>query len=306
MKEAVRSGRRANFYITENSFIDHYAREVGPVGIAVYHVLERHMNCETRSTWIGTARMAELLNLSQRTIQRTLKTLEDLKLIRILRTANMTTYVIVPVPPRPKTAAVIPLFDHIDNASFMNEEVADQEVPAAEATSMSPLATPLSYPPTLKSPVATIESHPATARSHIRDTRVAAYKEEQNSLDKTIEQDGKPSPLLQKSTRQIIAILGMPLTDSNCRMIEAALVAETDYTGQSLPEAAEFIAKSAIDDRARGIPINKFYFEDTKWRHSRATGGQNGKLSRAEQRKLDNLEVNARVKQRFRDLLGTP
>ncbi|MGB9489375.1 MAG: helix-turn-helix domain-containing protein, partial [Terriglobales bacterium] len=102
MREAVRSGRRANFYITENSFIDHYAREVGPVGIAVYHVLERHMNCETRSTWIGTAKMADLLNLSQRTIQRTLKTLEDLKLIRILRTEKLTTYVIVPVPPRAK------------------------------------------------------------------------------------------------------------------------------------------------------------------------------------------------------------
>ena len=300
MKEAVRSGRRANFYITENSFIDHYAREVGPVGIAVYHVLERHMNCETRSTWVGTARMAELLNLSQRTIQRTLKTLEDLKLIRIFRTANMTTYVIVPVPPRPKTATVIPLFDHIPDVSF-----ADEEVTTEQATHASSFATPLSFPATLKSPAATTASHIASSPSSTRDTRDTVYKEEQNLFDKTHEQDEQPSPALQKSARQMIAMLGLPVTDSNRRMIEAALIAETDYTGQSLPEAAELIAKAAISDRDRGIPINKFYFEDAKWRHSRASGGHNGRLSRAEQRKLDNLEVNARVKQRFRDLLGS-
>ena len=102
--------------------------------------------------------------------------------------------------------------------------------------------------------------------------------------------------------RQIIAMLGMPATDSNRRMIEAALIAETDYTGQSVEESAELIARAAIHDRECGIPINKFYFEDAKWRQAR---GQNGRPSRAEQRKLDNLEINARVKQRFRDLLGT-
>ena len=299
MKEAVRSGRRANFYITENSFIDHYAREVGPVGIAVYHVLERHMNCETRSTWIGTARMADLLNLSQRTIQRSLKTLDDLKLIRILRTANMTTYVIVPVPPRPKTATVIPLFDQIPDASFTDEELTTDK-----ATPTSSSASPLSFPTTPKSHATTTASHLASSPSSTGDTRVTAYKEEQNLFDKTHEQDEQPFPALQKSARQMIAMLGLPVTDSNRRMIEAALVAETDYTGQSLPEAAELIARAAICDRDRGIPINKFYFEDAKWRHSRSSGGHNGRHSRAEQRKLDNLEVNARVKQRFRDLLG--
>lgn len=296
MREAVRSGRKANFYITENSFIDHYAREVGPVGIAVYHVLERHMNCETRSTWIGTARMAELLNLSQRTIQRTLKILEDLKLIRILRTATMTTYVIVPVPPRAKHGA-IPLFDHIPDHTVPEEDAA-----ASEEAPVSPVATPLSHSATHRSPSTTSSSHAATIPSLARDTRDALYKEEQDLLNKTFDQDNKPSPVLQKSTRQIIAVLGMPATDSNRRMIEAALIAETDYTGQSVDESAELIAKAAIHDRERGIPINKFYFEDAKWRQAR---GQNVRLSRAEQRKIDNLEINARVKQRFRDLLGT-
>jgi helix-turn-helix protein len=296
MREAVRSGRRANFYITENSFIDHYAREVGPVGIAVYHVLERHMNCETRSTWIGTARMAELLNLSQRTIQRTIKTLEDLKLIRILRTATMTTYVIVPVPPRAKTGT-IPLFDHIHDQSTREDDVI-----TSKATPVSPTTTSLSHPATPTSSIATPTSHAATITSHTGDTCDATYKEEQNSLNKNFNQEDKPPAKVQKSTRQIVAMLGMPATDSNRRMIEAALVAETDYTGQSVEEAAELIAKAAIHDRENGVPINKFYFEDAKWRQAR---GQNGRLSRAEQRKLDNLEINARVKQRFRDLFGT-
>ncbi len=297
MREAVRSGRKANFYITENSFIDHYACEVGPVGIAVYHVLERHMNCETRSTWVGTARMAELLNLSQRTIQRTLKTLEDLKLIRILRTATMTTYVIVPVPPRAKQAT-IPLFDQIPDQGTIQEE----DATTSEATPVSPIATSLSHSTTRMSSSTTSSSHAATNPSLTRDTRDALYKEEQDLLNKTFDQDDKPSPALQKSMRQIIAMLGMPATDSNRRMIEAALVAETDYTGQSVEESAELIARAAIHDRECGIPINKFYFEDAKWRQAR---GQNGRPSRAEQRKLDNLEINARVKQRFRDLLGT-
>jgi Helix-turn-helix domain len=297
MREAVRSGRKANFYITENSFIDHYAREVGPVGIAVYHVLERHMNCETHSTWIGTAKMADLLNLSQRTIQRTLKTLEDLKLIRILRTATMTTYVIVPVPPRPRTAA-IPLFDQIPDPAF-----AEDHTVAEEATPMSSVATPVSHSTTHTSSPTTFPSHSATSLSRSGDTRVTAYKEEQNLLDKTLEQGEKESPTIQKAASQIIAILGLPATDSNRRMIEAALVAETSYTGQSLPEAAEVIAKAAIHDREGGVPINKFYFEDAKWRQS---GGQNvrSRLNKAEQRKLHNLEVNARVKEHFRNLFG--
>jgi hypothetical protein len=300
MREAVRSGRKANFYITENSFIDHYAREVGPVGIAVYHVLERHMNCETRSTWIGTAKMADLLNLSQRTIQRSLKTLEDLKLIRILRTEKLTTYVIVPVPPRAKHAT-IPLFDQLPDEAIAGHSLAIEADLFNEATQQSPFATPLSHSATQASFTTTSPSQAATSPSRTRDTRDAAYKEEQNLVNKSLEQEEKSSPSLQKSTRKMIAMLGLPVTDSNRRMIEAAVLAETSYTGQSAEESAELIAKCAIRDRNNGIAINKFYFEDAKWRQAR---GQNGRLSKAEQRKLDNLEVNARVKQRFRDLLG--
>jgi hypothetical protein len=280
MRESVRSGRKANFYITENSFIDNYAREVGPVGMAVYHVLERHVNCETRSTWIGTAKVADLLNLSQRTVQRSLKTLEDLKLIRILRTPTMTTYVIVPVPPRAKNSST-PLFDEIpDEALHVGDSHVASATPATRRT--------------------TSTSHVATVMSRADDTCVIAYKEEQDLINKTLEQNKNKPPSSNKSAKQVVAILGMPATESNLSMVEAALVAEAAYTGQSLQETAELVTKSAIEDRKNGVTINKFYFEDAKWRQGRRSN-VHSRANKAEQRKLDNLEINARVKQRFRD-----
>jgi DNA-binding MarR family transcriptional regulator len=280
MKETVRSGRRANFYITDNSFIDNYGREAGPFGIALYHVLERYMNCETRSTWVGTAKMADILNVSQRTVQRHLKTLEDLKLIRILRTETRTIYVVMPVPPRAKTPQTIPLFDAITEEDIFR--VGDDSV--AWATPESHKATTLSQvPPTV---------------SRFSDTSVTPYKEEQNLSNKTYEQEPH-SP--RKSAERIIAMLGLPVTLSNLNMVEAAVVAEVNYTGISVQEAAKLITNAAIEDRNRGITINKFYFEDVKWRQEKRS---NVRASKAEQRKLDNLEVNARAKQRLREKLG--
>jgi hypothetical protein len=282
MRESIRSGRRANFYITENSFIDHYAREVGPVVVAVYHALERHMNCETRATWVGTARMAELLNLSQRTVQRSLKTLEDLKLIRILKTPTITTYVIVPVPPRAKMAT-IPLFDEISDEVL---HIGDTYVAAA---------TDVSLGTTSVSPRATVVSQRG-------DTCVAPNKEEQDLFNKTFEQDeGKPIGPRELADK-LIAVLGVPATSNNLKTVQAALVAEESYTGQSSQEVAALITQCAIEDRKHGVAIDKFYFEDAKWRQEKRSSVRS-RISRAEQRKLDNLEINARVKQRFRDRL---
>src|SRR5271167_63651 len=164
MREVVRSGRRANFYITENSFIDDYARDVGTTGVAVYHVLERHTNCETRSTWIGTAKIAKLLNFDQRTIQRTIKKLESLRLIRIVRSENMTTFFIVPVPPRAKTTSA-PLFDEIPEAM---PDQGDTDVASA---------TSLPWPAKVMSPHTTFPSPEATPMPPAGDVHVAPYKE---------------------------------------------------------------------------------------------------------------------------------
>ena len=341
MTESVRSGRKANFYITENSFIDNYAKEAGPLGTALYHVLERYMNFETRSTWVGTAKMADILSVSQRTVQRHLKVLEDLKLIRILRSETRTVYVVMPVPPRAKAASTIPLFDAITEEDVMR--IGDTS--DAWATSVSNNAT-------LMTPEATVVS-PAS------DTTDTAYKEEQKLLNKTYEQEnheikecaeriinilGLPDTFLsaaeaaveikvkqkmsmdgivprittdarvaqrmgvsnekflgdflaQTCAQEILENLSLPITNSLVSTVTAAVKAEAKDIKLSAEEAATRITRAAIEDRGRGIAIDRFYFENVKWR-------SNVRISKAEQRKLDNLEVNARVKQRLREKFG--
>ena len=326
MREAVRSGRRANFYITENSFIDHYAREVGTTGVAVYHVLERHANCDTRSTWIGTAKMAKLLNVDQRTIQRTIKKLESLRLIRIVRSENMTTFFIVPVPPPARTTSA-PLFDEMPD-SVLDDNADDDDMDVASATSESRVTTFASHTATSRSRSATFTPHPG-------DIPVGAYKEEQNLSNKTLEQGASPA---QESAQRILAIfrlpakllhsvldvveaevrhtglsmegsvarittaanleerrgipiekfldnflarifaeeivgfLHLPATNNLIFTVAESVKAETKQSGSSAKEAAKRIAAAASEDRRKGTSINKFYFEDMKWRDGNGSG----------------------------------
>ena len=360
MREIVRSGRRENFYVTDNSFIDHYAKEMQPVDIAVYHALERYANCHTRSTWVGTAKIAAVLNVSQRTVQRSLKVLEDLKLIRIVQTSTVKMYFIVPVPPRAKATA-IPLFDGIEEREFSS----DGDCSVA-------WATPESHLPTSVSRMPSVTSRAVTSASRSSDTDVDLYKEEQDLQNKTTEQelfnktateeklekcelkkaaerilsilrlsDSSMSAatatvenrrrqtqlsmdgivqdvvtaanqaerrgvekhefledyLAEQSARQILKTLALPVTNNLVSTVKASVKAEAPYTRLSLEKVAGLITNAAIEDRRRGIAIDRFYFEGVKWR-------SNVRLSKAEQRKLDNLEVNARVKQRLREKFG--
>jgi hypothetical protein len=342
MRENIRSGRKANFYITENSFIDHYAKTVGPMCTVVYNVLERYMNSETRSTWVGTAKIAEVVGATQRTVQRNLKTLEEFKLIRILKTASATTYVVLPVPARPKETT-IPLFDLVDEQDILWKG----DTAVAEAT--------------LESFATTEPSHHTTEASQPRDTGDTANKEEQNLFNKTYEQENfkikqtakriikildLPDNLLSaaiaavavkvKQTRlsmdgivqrittdanlaermngvshhkfledflaqtcaqEILDSLSLPVTNSLISTVTAAVKAEVKHTGLSVEEAAGFITSAATEDRDKGISIDRFYFENVKWR-------SNARLNKAEKRKLDNLEANARAKRRLRERFG--
>jgi hypothetical protein len=341
MRENIRSGRRAHFYITENSFIDHYAKAVGPMCAVVYNVLERYMNSETRSTWVGTAKIAEVVGATQRTVQRNLKTLEEFKLIKILKTASATTYVVLPVPPRPKEAA-IPLFDAID----------DEDVLWKGDTSVAQ-ATQVSF-------ITTEPSHYTTTASHTRDTGDTANKEEQNLFNNTSEQEkseirkpakrilenlGLPDAFLSAAlaavrvtaeqmnisidgivakitteanlaarrkvskqdflkdflartcAQEILDDLSLPITNSLISTVTAAVKAEAKDTGLTLEETVARIVRAAIEDRHTGTAIDRFYFENVKWR-------SNARINKAEKRKLDNLEANARAKQRLRERLG--
>jgi hypothetical protein len=103
--------------------------------------------------------------------------------------------------------------------------------------------------------------------------------------------------LAQRSAERILHQLDLPATASLTSVVTAAVKAEAAYRKLPIVDVARFITDAALEDRRRGIPVDRFYFENVKWR-------SNVKVSKAEQRKLDNLEVNARVKQRFRERYG--
>jgi len=349
MREAVRSGRRDPFYTIENSFIDHYAREIKPNDIAVYNVLVRFMNNGTRSTWVSTAKIASLINLSQRTVQRRLKILADHKLIRIFKTKTQTTYVIPPVPPRPKTANA-PLFDRIPDEEIL------KDIEQSEG------ATPLPFVATPLSPATTSVSQVATFMSQISDTSDTVYKEEQNLLNKTQEQDFlnkafETSPYeIQEGAKRLIAIFGLqntlihavmaavelefrktgssidevvqeiwkkvtradrrgisrekffddyltevlaehlldginlPLINNLILTVMATLKAEAKDTGLGLEQAAAKIATAATQDRRKGIPIDRFYFENMKWRNGNAGHRPSASQQRSERTKQNILD----------------
>ncbi len=303
MREAVRSGRRANFYITENRFIDYYAKEVGGNGVAVYSILQRCANSETRETWISAGKMAEVLNIDKSTVYRYLKQLEDLRLIKSMRTREKTIYIVLPVPsPRPEMNTA-PLFDGIESKTNSQSPtwppVAGAQISfASESDSHSCDSSVAPMP----QPVASVRQASCSGENR--------NKEEQDFLNKTQEQDlggnktAKYSPpestiaRIKDCATKIVQLLGMTETETNLRIVEAGLTAEIRYTGQSPEDAAQLIARAASKDRDDGVAINKFYFEDTKWRTP--NGGRNkadqqfDRINRARERAIENIKARSR------------
>jgi hypothetical protein len=103
--------------------------------------------------------------------------------------------------------------------------------------------------------------------------------------------------LAQTSARKLLGILNLPINNNFVARVAAVVKAEANDTGLPLEDAANRITQEASEARRRGEKVDIFYFEDVRWR-------SNGRVSKAEQRKLDNLEVNAKVKQRIRERLG--
>jgi hypothetical protein len=336
IREAVRSGRRANFFITENRFIDFYASKVRGTGVAVYSILQRCANSETKETWISADRMAEILDMDRSTVYRKLKELEDLKLIKSMRTRDKKIYIVLPVPPPRPEAGPTPLFDAI------NPDISDSE--------------------SSRSYVAPTQEHPNGAtESSARDASVASAqqtvsrerqssgtsekcnKEEQDLLNKTQEQEfinktekqegeiqqgarrvlnilGLPSTALaaataavefeakrtrlsmdgivaelvteanwasrrnientefleeflaRKSAEQVLRDTNLPITNNVISAVAAALKAETKDAGITLNEAAVWVTNAAVEDRRKGLTIDRFYFENAKWRNRGQTG----------------------------------
>jgi hypothetical protein len=103
--------------------------------------------------------------------------------------------------------------------------------------------------------------------------------------------------LAQASARRLLEVLNLPVTNNFVYRISAVLKAEARDTGLPIEDTAHRITQLASEDRQRGEKVDIFYFEDVRWRSS-------ARVDKAERRKLDNLEVNAKVKQRIRARLG--
>lgn len=99
--------------------------------------------------------------------------------------------------------------------------------------------------------------------------------------------------LAQTCARRVLEILNLPITSNFVSRMEAVLKAESKDTGLSLEDTANRVTQAASEDRQKGIRVDIFYFEDLRWR-------SNGRVSKAEQRKIDNLAANARAKEILR------
>jgi hypothetical protein len=248
MREVVRSGRRANFYITENRFIDCYAKKVGGSGVAVYSILQRCANSETRETWIGADKMAEVLDMDRSTVYRYLKQLEDLRLIKTLRTREKTIYVVLPVPPPPPEAGSTPLFDAIDDTVSHNNST----WPSVAPTQMS-LANE-SDSSECDSSVASMKQ-PVSSPRPVSRTGETRNKEEQDLLNKTQEQDFSNktlewgAPEIHEAAQRVINILKLPNTSFNAAL--AAVELRARGTKSSMYEIVTEIWKKALQAEGR-------------------------------------------------------
>jgi len=91
---------------------------------------------------------------------------------------------------------------------------------------------------------------------------------------------------------------GISLTTANVAVIAAAITAESDLAGVSPLEAAQALAGHVDAARDNGIPINRFFFEDSKWRDLSRQGGQASERSR---RSKENILAGIAADNRRRD-----
>jgi hypothetical protein len=82
-------------------------------------------------------------------------------------------------------------------------------------------------------------------------------------------------------------VLSLTLTFGKVKTVEESIVAEAAYRGCSLEDATQAIAQIAMEDRRRGVAIDRWYFEDTKWR----ANGKGDKGQRYENRLEEELAI---------------
>jgi hypothetical protein len=156
----------------------------------------------------------------------------------------------------------------------------------------------------LRLPDTSLNAAMAAVELQARETRLPMEEIKKGIWTEAIRADHRNEPrekfleeyLARKLAERILDRINLPPTNNVITTVMAALKAEARDRRLDLEETAALITTAAIEDRRRGVEIHKYYFENCKWRSNVGT-------NKAERRKIDNLEANARVKQRLRDRL---
>jgi len=96
--------------------------------------------------------------------------------------------------------------------------------------------------------------------------------------------------LAQASARTIVENLDLPATNNLISTVTAAVKAEVTYLGFSVEKVAGLIRSAALEDRRRGITIDRFYFENVKWRNGNAGYKPSASQQRSERTKQNILD----------------
>lgn len=93
----------------------------------------------------------------------------------------------------------------------------------------------------------------------------------------------------------VMEVLGMTKSFRNKTIIAEAIEAEAKYTGLTHEAVAAGLTRNAIRDREHGMSIDKFYFEDAKWRQYAAVKGNAVSASAARQQRVRESLVRAAI-----------
>jgi hypothetical protein len=118
----------------------------------------------------------------------------------------------------------------------------------------------------------------------LEESREETYKQETEGES---EIQSQQPPL--NCARRLMEILSLPQTPGFLRTVEAAIVAEAGFCDMSPADAAQQISTHAMEFRRKEGNLDKFYFEDTKWRNG--NGNRKSQPSKAE-RRTDIIDAN--------------
>ncbi len=74
---------------------------------------------------------------------------------------------------------------------------------------------------------------------------------------------------LTQAALRVVKSLGMVGTSPNVKAVERAIEAEIRLSGGTVDEAAGLIIQAATRDVNQGEAINRFYFDDARWRNKK-------------------------------------